>query len=89
VTGTVPAWLTAEVRALYGVERDHVIAERVGVTLGTVRWWRRVLGLPARGVGRPKNDPRHRPPTAEQIALAERLHRAGADARALAERATR
>jgi len=49
-----PTWLTPEVRALYGVERDHVIAAKVGVTVGAVRWWRRVLGLPARGVGRPK-----------------------------------
>jgi len=54
MTGTAPAWLTLEVRALYGVERDHVIAAKVGVTLGAVRWWRRVLGLPARGVGRPR-----------------------------------
>ena len=38
---------------------------------------------------RTKNDPRHHPPTEQQIAFAARLHRAGADARALAERAVR
>ena len=49
-----PAWLTPEVRALYGITRDHDIAAHVGVTVGAVRWWRRVLGLPAMGVGRPR-----------------------------------
>jgi hypothetical protein len=38
---------------------------------------------------KPVGHPRHRPPTPEQVAFADRLHRAGADARALAERAVR